>query len=82
MPFGNMVDVITIKGKFLRAALEHAVEHYDPIDSSGAFLQVSGKKALFGVKFFQLFFISDFVLNIYQIMQLDTIYEWDPNNEY
>lgn len=42
MPFGNMVDVITIKGKYLRAAFEHSVEFYDPIDRPGAFLQVSG----------------------------------------
>lgn len=42
MPFGNMVDVITIKGKYIRAAFEHSVEFYDPIDRPGAFLQVSG----------------------------------------
>lgn len=43
LPFGNTVDVITIKGKYIRQAFEHSVAHYDLVDSSGAFLQVSGK---------------------------------------
>ena len=43
MPFGNMVDAFTIKGKYLRLVLEHSVENYDPIDRPGAFLQVSGE---------------------------------------
>ncbi|XP_033741400.1 snake venom 5'-nucleotidase-like [Pecten maximus] len=42
MPFGNSVDVIDIKGKYLRQALEHSVENYDPIDKPGALLQMSG----------------------------------------
>ncbi|OWF50209.1 5'-nucleotidase-like [Mizuhopecten yessoensis] len=42
MPFGNTVDVIDIKGKYLRQALEHSVENYSPIDKPGAFLQMSG----------------------------------------
>lgn len=42
MPFGNSVDVIDIKGKYLRQALEHSVENYDPVSKPGAFLQMSG----------------------------------------
>ncbi|XP_060065444.1 snake venom 5'-nucleotidase-like [Ylistrum balloti] len=42
MPFGNSIDIIDIKGKYLRQALEHSVENYDPIDKPGALLQMSG----------------------------------------
>ena len=43
MPFGNSVDIISIRGKYLRQALEHSVSRYDVTDRPGAFLQVSGK---------------------------------------
>lgn len=42
MPFGNKVDIITLKGKYLREALEHSVERYSPVNRPGAFLQMSG----------------------------------------
>ncbi|XP_025097766.1 protein 5NUC-like [Pomacea canaliculata] len=46
MPFQNTIDAITIKGKYLQAALEHSVSRYSPCsqtgDLFGGFLQVSG----------------------------------------
>lgn len=48
LPFQNTVDLIEIKGKFLRQAFEFSVENYDPngLHLPGKFLQVSGKKIL------------------------------------
>ncbi|KFM64977.1 5'-nucleotidase, partial [Stegodyphus mimosarum] len=50
-PFGNTVDIITLKGKHLREALEHSVKNYDAggIDAAGAFLQVSGLRLTYDV---------------------------------
>ena len=42
-PFGNTIDMITIKGKYLYEAFEHSVVKYDIHDHPGAFLQMSGK---------------------------------------
>ena len=43
-PFGNTIDMIKIKGVFLKQAFENSVKRYDPSDLRGAFLQMSGKK--------------------------------------
>ncbi|XP_025097410.1 5'-nucleotidase-like isoform X2 [Pomacea canaliculata] len=46
MPFQNTIDAITIKGKYLQAALEHSVSRYKTCNQTGdlfgGFLQVSG----------------------------------------
>lgn len=42
MPFGNEVDLITVKGSTLFKAFERSVENWDPVEQSGAFLQISG----------------------------------------
>ena len=42
MPFGNEVDLITVKGSTLLKAFERSVEKWDPVEQSGAFLQMSG----------------------------------------
>ena len=42
-PFGNIIDLIKIKGIHLWQAFEHAVAKYDINDRPGAFLQMSGK---------------------------------------
>ena len=42
-PFGNVIDIIKIKGKYIWEAFEHSVAKYDPHDRPGAFLQMSGK---------------------------------------
>ena len=42
-PFGNTIDMILIKGIYLRQAFERSVARYDPVDLPGAFLQMSGK---------------------------------------
>ena len=41
-PFGNTVEMISLKGVHVRAVMEHSVANYDPLDPSGRFLQVSG----------------------------------------
>ena len=41
-PFGNVIDIIKIKGQYIWDAFEHSVANYDPHDRPGAFLQVSG----------------------------------------
>ena len=41
-PFGNTIEMITLKGVHLREVMEHSVANYDPLDPSGRFLQVSG----------------------------------------
>lgn len=43
-PFGNTIDLITLKGIHLRQAFEHAVGEYDPTDLRGAFFQMSGAR--------------------------------------
>ena len=42
LPFGNEVDLVTMKGSTILKALEKSVEGWDPIDQSGAFLHFSG----------------------------------------
>lgn len=42
LPFGDLVDMIKLKGEDLWAAFENSVAKYDPVDRPGAFLQVSG----------------------------------------
>ena len=39
LPFGNDIDLITVKGSTIMKALEKSVE----VDRSGGFLQFSGK---------------------------------------
>lgn len=41
-PFGNMVDIISLRGRYLLEALEHSVASYDIVDPPGRFLQFSG----------------------------------------
>lgn len=41
-PFGDLVDMVKLKGVYLREVFEHSVAKYDPVDKPGAFLQVSG----------------------------------------
>jgi len=41
MPFANTVDTVTLKGKTLRAALQHSVNGLE--DKEGRFLQFSGE---------------------------------------
>ena len=43
LPFGNVIDLITVKGSTLYKALERSVSNYDPVEQDGAFLQFSGK---------------------------------------
>ena len=43
LPFGNEIDLITVKGSTLLKALERSVSNYDPVEQDGAFLQFSGK---------------------------------------
>ena len=43
-PFGNIIDVIKIKGQYIWEAFEHSVAKYDPDEPPGAFLQVSGER--------------------------------------
>lgn len=42
MPFGNLVDIVTVTGKNLRDQLELAVQDYNPKSAHGRFLQFSG----------------------------------------
>ena len=42
-PFGNTVELIRIKGRVLRAALEQSVSVYQLDDPKGNFLQMAGK---------------------------------------
>ena len=42
LPFGNEIDLVTMKGSTILKALEKSVEGWDPIDQSGAFLHFSG----------------------------------------
>ena len=42
-PFGNIIDLIKIKGIHLWQAFEHAVAKYNIHDRPGAFLQMSGE---------------------------------------
>ncbi|XP_035217961.1 snake venom 5'-nucleotidase-like [Stegodyphus dumicola] len=50
-PFGNTLDIVTLKGKHLREILEHSVKNYDAdgTDTAGAFLQVSGLRLTYDV---------------------------------
>ena len=43
-PFGDIIDLIKIKGQHIWEAFEHSVANYDPDDRPGAFLQVSGER--------------------------------------
>lgn len=43
MPFGNTVDIVTVKGKNIRDQLEISVQMLDPEEPHGRFLQMSGK---------------------------------------
>ena len=53
-PFQNTFDVISIKGKYLREALEHSVASFDSqgVSSSngGGFLQVAGLKIVYDLQ--------------------------------
>ncbi|KAL5019670.1 hypothetical protein ScPMuIL_002562 [Solemya velum] len=42
MPFGNYIDVITIRGNVLMEVLSHSIESRDTLQPDGAFLQFSG----------------------------------------
>ena len=42
LPFGNEIDLVTLRGSTILKALEKSVEGWDPIDQSGAFLHFSG----------------------------------------
>ena len=42
LPFGNEIDLITVRGSTLLKALEKSVSNYDPVEMDGAFLQFSG----------------------------------------
>ena len=44
LPFGNEVDLITVRGSTLLKALERSVANYDPVEMDGVFLQFSGKE--------------------------------------
>ncbi|GIY15803.1 protein 5NUC [Includes: UDP-sugar hydrolase [Caerostris darwini] len=50
-PFGNTMDVVALKGKYLRQVLENSVSDYDldSIDPPGGFLQVSGLRLTYNV---------------------------------
>ena len=43
MPFGNELDVVTVKGKNIRDQLEISVKDWSSKGESGRFLQMSGK---------------------------------------
>ena len=47
LPFQDIVDMIKIRGKYLRQAFENSVARYDPVERPGAFLQVSGKYSVY-----------------------------------
>ncbi|KAK7108614.1 hypothetical protein V1264_016316 [Littorina saxatilis] len=52
LPFGNTIDAITLKGRHLRAALEHSVARLDPCLTEnlfGGFLQVSGMRVRYNL---------------------------------
>lgn len=42
LPFRNSIDVIELRGVFLRQALELSVRDYSTVDAHGRFLQMSG----------------------------------------
>ena len=42
-PFGNVIDIIKIKGQYIWDSFEPSVANYDPHDRPGAFLQISGE---------------------------------------
>ncbi|GFX22547.1 protein 5NUC [Includes: UDP-sugar hydrolase [Trichonephila clavipes] len=50
-PFGNTMDVVALKGKYLRQVLETSMRDYDldSIDPPGSFLQVSGLRLTYNV---------------------------------
>ncbi|GFU12179.1 protein 5NUC [Includes: UDP-sugar hydrolase [Nephila pilipes] len=50
-PFGNTMDVVALKGKYLRQVLETSMRDYDldSIDPPGSFLQVSGMRLTYNV---------------------------------
>lgn len=49
MPFGNTIDLITIKGRYIKETFEKAAARMKPDGetSSGGFLQVSGANSSF-----------------------------------
>ncbi|XP_045195357.2 snake venom 5'-nucleotidase-like [Mercenaria mercenaria] len=46
-PFGNVIDMIQLRGVHLRQAFEHSVAKYDPHDRPGAFFQMSGAHVVY-----------------------------------
>ncbi|KAL4232880.1 5'-nucleotidase [Mactra antiquata] len=46
-PFGNVVDMIQIRGVHLKQAFEHSVANYDIHDRPGAFFQMSGAHVVY-----------------------------------
>lgn len=50
LPFGNEIDLITIRGSTLLKALERSVSNYDPVEKDGAFLQFSGLHVVYDVR--------------------------------
>lgn len=47
LPFSDVLTVITVNGTTLREALEHSVDSWRTIDSTGQFLQISGIKVTY-----------------------------------
>ncbi|XP_045197395.2 snake venom 5'-nucleotidase-like [Mercenaria mercenaria] len=47
MPFGNEIDVATVKGKNIREQLETSVKEWSPKGEHGRFLQMSGLKVVY-----------------------------------
>ena len=45
-PFGNTIEMITLKGVHLREAFEYSVSNINTDDPSGRFLHVSGEFSL------------------------------------
>ena len=43
LPFGNVIDMVKLRGLHVRQAFENSVAKYDPVDKPGAFLQASGE---------------------------------------
>lgn len=46
-PFGNVIDMIQLRGVHLRQAFEHSVANYDRHDRPGAFFQMSGAHVVY-----------------------------------
>lgn len=59
LPFRNSIDVISIRGKFIREALEVSVRDYNPVVAAGRFFQMSGKLHVCGsIRVYNMTFIN------------------------